>query len=77
MDLLISTAEDLQRELKKIPKSDATSVQRELERLRDQWLEVDAGFAFLLKKKKKTYCRLLPLFYISFPSKLRYQDVKC
>lgn len=40
MDQLISTVEDLQRELEKIPKSDANSIQREMELLRDQWLEV-------------------------------------
>lgn len=40
MDQLISTVEDLQRELEKIPKSDANSMQKEMELLRDQWLEV-------------------------------------
>lgn len=43
MDQLISTVEDLQRELEKIPKSDANPMQREMELLRDQWLEVDAS----------------------------------
>lgn len=47
MDQLISTVEDLQRELKKIPKSDANYVQREMELLRDQWLEVDSGCFFV------------------------------
>lgn len=42
MDLLISTVEDLQRELDKVPKCDACSIQREMETLRDQWLEVSA-----------------------------------
>lgn len=53
MDQLISTVEDLQRELKKIPTSDANSVQREMELLRDQWLEVDSG------------CYLICLFFYS------------
>lgn len=43
MDQLISTVEDLQRELEKIPKTDANPMQREMELLRDQWLEVDAS----------------------------------
>lgn len=47
MDQLISTVEDLQRELEKIPKSDANSMQGEMELLRDQWLEVDASSFFL------------------------------
>lgn len=42
MDQLISTAEDLQRELDKVPKCDACSIQKEMETLRDQWLEVSA-----------------------------------
>lgn len=42
MDQLISTVEDLQRELEKVPKSDPCSIQREMETLRDQWLEVSA-----------------------------------
>lgn len=40
MDLLISTAEDLQRELEKPPNSDTCSIQRDMEILRDQWLGV-------------------------------------
>ncbi|XP_074471039.1 nesprin-1-like isoform X4 [Sebastes fasciatus] len=40
MDQLISTVEDLQRELEKVPNSDASSLQRDMETLRDQWLEV-------------------------------------
>ncbi len=40
MDELISTVEDLQRELDKIPNSDSRSIQRDMEMLRDQWLEV-------------------------------------
>ncbi|XP_039981906.1 nesprin-1-like [Xiphias gladius] len=40
MDQLISTVEDLQRELEKVPNSDTCSIQRDMETLRDQWLEV-------------------------------------
>ncbi|XP_028460432.1 nesprin-1-like [Perca flavescens] len=40
MDQLISTVEDLQRELEKVPNSDASSIQRDMETLRNQWLEV-------------------------------------
>lgn len=40
MDQLISTSEDLQRELEKVPKSDTLSIQRDMETLRNQWLEV-------------------------------------
>lgn len=40
MDQLISTAEDLLRELEKVPMSEAHSIQRNLETLRDKWLEV-------------------------------------
>ncbi|KAF3849912.1 hypothetical protein F7725_019631 [Dissostichus mawsoni] len=40
MDQLICTVEDLQRELEKVPNSDASSLQRDMEMLRDQWLEV-------------------------------------
>lgn len=40
MDQLISTVEDLQRELEKVPNSNATSIQKDMETLRDQWLEV-------------------------------------
>ena len=40
MDHLISTVEDLQREMKKIPGPDTQSIQRNMEILRDQWLEV-------------------------------------
>lgn len=43
MDQLISTVEDLQRELLKVPVSDASSIQRDMETLRDQWLEVSAA----------------------------------
>lgn len=42
MDLLISTTEELQRELGKIPNSDTCSIQKNMEMLRDQWLEVSA-----------------------------------
>lgn len=55
MDQLISTVEDLQRELKKIPKSDGNSIQREMELLRDQWLEVDSGCFLILPKKTITH----------------------
>ncbi|KAG7239212.1 hypothetical protein INR49_029965 [Caranx melampygus] len=40
MDQLISTVEDLQRELEKVPNTDTQSIQREMETLRDQWLEI-------------------------------------
>nr|XP_019953051.1 PREDICTED: nesprin-1-like [Paralichthys olivaceus] len=40
MDQLISSAEDLQRELEKVPTSDSCSIQRDMETLRDQWLGV-------------------------------------
>ncbi|XP_028253699.1 nesprin-1 [Parambassis ranga] len=40
MDQLISTVEDLQRELEKVPNSDTSSIQRDMEMLRDQWLVV-------------------------------------
>ncbi|XP_071335456.1 nesprin-1 isoform X2 [Trachinotus anak] len=40
MDQLISTVEDLQRELEKVPNSDPGSIHRDMETLRDQWLEV-------------------------------------
>ncbi|CAM9192469.1 unnamed protein product, partial [Lampetra planeri] len=40
MDQLISTAEDLQRELENVPHSDPCVIQREMETLRDEWLEV-------------------------------------
>ncbi|XP_067337447.1 nesprin-1 isoform X16 [Channa argus] len=40
MDHLIRTVEDLQRELDKVPNSDKCSVQRDMETLRDQWLDV-------------------------------------
>lgn len=43
MDLLISTAEDLQREIEKIPNSDSCNIQKDMETLRDQWLEVRHG----------------------------------
>ncbi|XP_040920912.1 nesprin-1-like [Toxotes jaculatrix] len=42
MDQLISTVEDLQRELEKVPSSDTSSIQRDMETLRDQWLELAA-----------------------------------
>lgn len=40
MDQLISTVEDLQRELEKVPKSGGTLIQTETDALRNQWLEV-------------------------------------
>lgn len=40
MDQLISTAEDLQRELEKVPKSEGFFIQAETDALRNQWLEV-------------------------------------
>lgn len=40
MDQLISTVEDLQRELERVPNSDMFSVLSEVEALRDQWLLV-------------------------------------
>lgn len=40
MDQLISTVEELQRELEKVPNSDMFSVLNEIEALRDQWLLV-------------------------------------
>lgn len=43
MDLLISTVEDLQRELEKVPNSETCSIQKDMEMLRDQWLEVSGG----------------------------------
>lgn len=43
MDLLISTAEDLQRELEKVSNSETCSIQRDMEMLRDQWLGVSRG----------------------------------
>lgn len=49
MDQLISTVEDLQRELEKVPSSDMGSIQRDMETLRDQWLvvsEVHDGYCF-------------------------------
>ena len=42
MDQLISSAEDLQRELEKVPTSDPCCIQRDMETLRDQWLEVSS-----------------------------------
>ena len=43
MDLLISTVEDLQREMEKTPGPDMQSIQTDMETLRDQWLEVEMG----------------------------------
>lgn len=43
MDQLISTAEDLQRELENVPHSDPRVIQREMETLRDEWLQVSAA----------------------------------
>ncbi|XP_047184446.1 nesprin-1 isoform X2 [Scophthalmus maximus] len=43
MDQLISAVEDLQRELEKVPSSDTRAIQRDMEMLRDQWLEVSEG----------------------------------
>lgn len=40
MDQLISTVEDLQRELEKVPKSEGCVIQKETDALRNQWLEV-------------------------------------
>lgn len=40
MDQLISTVEDLQRELEKVPNSDMCFIQKDMKTLRDQWLEV-------------------------------------
>ena len=40
MDQLISTVEDLQRELEKVPNSDMYFIQKDMKTLRDQWLEV-------------------------------------
>lgn len=57
MDQLISTVEDLHRELKKIPQTDGTSMQEEMELLRDQWLQVDSGCVLILQtlKRKKSH----------------------
>ena len=43
MDLFISTGEDLQRELDQVPLCDSLSIQTDVQRLRDLWLEVRAG----------------------------------
>lgn len=40
MDQLISTVEDLQRELEKVPKSEGCFILKETDALRNQWLEV-------------------------------------
>lgn len=40
MDQFISTVEDLQRELEKVPKSEGCFIQKETDALRNQWLEV-------------------------------------
>lgn len=40
MDKLISTVEDLQRELEKVPKTEGCFIQKETNALRNQWLEV-------------------------------------
>lgn len=40
MDQLISTAEDLQRELEKVPTSGGRLIQKQTDALRNQWLEV-------------------------------------
>lgn len=42
MDQLISTVEDLQRELEKIPKSEGCFSQKDTDALRNQWLEVSS-----------------------------------
>lgn len=47
MDQLISTVEDLQRELEKVPNSDTRSIQQEMETLRDQWLEVSDSISMM------------------------------
>lgn len=49
MDQLISTVEDLERELEKVPNSDTQSIQRDMETLRDQWLEVSGAFLYFTK----------------------------
>jgi len=40
MDHLISTVEDLQRATENVPGAGTQSIQRDMETLRDQWLEV-------------------------------------
>lgn len=40
MDQLISTVEDLERELEKVPKSEGCFSQKDTDALRNQWLEV-------------------------------------
>lgn len=40
MDQLIRTVEDLQRELEKVPNCEMSSIQRDTETLREQWLAV-------------------------------------
>lgn len=40
MDQLISTVEDLERELKKVPKSEGWFSQKDTDALRNKWLEV-------------------------------------
>lgn len=40
MDLFISSGEDLQRELANVPHCGSDSIQRGMDTLRDQWLQV-------------------------------------
>lgn len=44
MDQLLSTAEDLQRELEKVPQSGGYFIQKESDALRNQWLEVTSDW---------------------------------
>lgn len=43
MDQLISIVEELQRELGKVPFSDMSCIQKDVETLRDEWLEVSGA----------------------------------
>lgn len=43
MDQLISTVEDLQRELENLPNSDMCSILKDMDTLRDQWLKVSGA----------------------------------
>lgn len=59
MDHLISVVEDLQREVEKVPNSDMSCIQKEMEHLRDQWLLVSlpllpiVHFSKMLKSERK------------------------
>ncbi|MEQ2230442.1 hypothetical protein ILYODFUR_029349, partial [Ilyodon furcidens] len=54
MDQLISTVEELQRELEKVPNSDMFSVLNEMEALRDQWLLISEKI--LTNTERLGYC---------------------